>query len=1098
MPITCDSCNRRILRHSRTLSCVNCNCQWHITCLHNGSQIPNNVIDNSDWLCPTCLNDIFPFNHLHDDSEFFDAIREMNTTHRIPIRQLEQQLFNVFELNDDDSLVPIYDSDPDLQYFNDLTQFNSLRNCDYYLEDSFIKKFCTNNNENINLSLIHFNARSLSKNMNQWSSYLNSLNFKWNIIGVSETWLNNDNAHLYTFNGYSHYYLTRDKKKGGGVSIFVVNDINVISRHDLNVMNDFMEVVFIEIPKEYYKSKKNIIIGVVYRPPNTDLPEFNIKICEILDKIKNEHKDIYLLGDFNINILESSSHIPTAEFIETVYSYSLFPLITKPTRLQGNSATLIDNIFYSDITQSDIINGILYTDISDHFPIFSIDFLKQKTLSNMCTENVSRVYSKKNIDKFKSKLDQCDWLDIMSTTDGKNAFSQFYKKFCILYDEAFPYASEKRYTNKIKWLTEGLKTSIKIKNKLYLKYKRSKLNEDLIIYKEYKRKLLKLLRISERQHFHNLLEENKNNVKKTWIVLKDIIGKKKSKILQNKFTIGNNIINNKNQISEGFNDYFTNIGKSLEKNIPRSNIDPLQFIHFNNSDSIFVSPVSELEVKNLIQNLRNSSCGYDGIHAKIIKKTFELYMEPLKHVLNLSITQGFFPNEMKIARVIPLFKGGDSTKFSNYRPVSILPIFSKLLERLMYNRILKFINKHNILYKYQFGFRANYSTNMALIVLIDNILKAIENGNIVIGLFLDFQKAFDTVKHEILLKKLYKYGIRGTAFNWIQDYLHERSQFVSYNNTDSKKSIITCGVPQGSILGPLFFLLYINDIINVSSTLLPLIFADDTNLFISGKSLNETIQLMNTEVDKIIHWLHANRLSLNINKTHYLIFRSSKRKILEHDKIYINGQILECKNETKFLGVVLDSKLSWCNHISKVKSKIAKSIGIFVKAKNILPISSMMTLYYSLIYPYMTYCIEVWGLAADIHLISLIRLQKKIIRIIKSVPTRTPSNPLFKELHVLSLNKVYMQKIIIFMYKYIKNMLPSIFDELFIRNRNIVTTTTRQSQDLHLTTCKTVFFMNSIRFKGPRMWNDFSKKVDHFCSYHTFKKRIKQKLLNSD
>jgi hypothetical protein len=1098
MPQTCESCNRRILRHSRTLTCKNCDCQWHITCLPDGSQIPNGQLNHIDWLCPTCINDIFPFNHLTENSDFYEAISELNTSQRIPFRQLEHQIFNVFELNDDESLVPIYDADPDLQYFNELSHLNSLNKCDYYLEDSFIKKCCIDDTDNDSLSIIHFNARSLPKNMNQWSVYLNSLKFKFNIIGVSETWLNNDNAHLYTFDGYIHYNLTRENRRGGGVSLFIAEDLKVLSRHDLNVMNHFMEAIFVEIPKECFQSKNNVIMAMIYRPPNTDLSSFNCKLAEILDTLKNEHKDIYLLGDFNINILESSSHVPTAEFIETIYSNSLFPLITKPTRLQGNSATLIDNIFYNNLTQSEMINGILYTDISDHFPVFSIDFLKKK--SSTYTEydqSKSRVYSNINIDKFKDKLQQIDWSSIISSTNGKAAFSQFYEKFCVLYDDSFPFAKNNRYCNRIKWLTVGLKKSIRIKNKLYLKYKKSKQNDDLILYKDYKKRLLQILRISERNHYHNLLEEHKNNVKKTWIVLKDIIGKKKSKCLQDKFNVGNNIITNKKQISEGFNDYFTNVGKSLEQNIAISDIDPIQYIHSSNPDSIFLSPVTETEVKNLLQHLKNTSCGLDGIHAKIIKKTFEFYIEPLKHVLNLSITQGVFPNEMKIARVIPLFKGGDSAKYSNYRPVSILPLFSKLLERLMYNRILEFINKHDILYKYQFGFREKHSSNMALMILLDNILKAIDDGNIVIGLFLDFRKAFDTVKHDILLNKLYKYGIRGTAYDWLKDYLNKRTQFVSYNNVDSKRSIITCGVPQGSILGPLLFLLYINDIVNVSPTLMPIIFADDTNLFIKGKTVNETIQLMNLEIKKIVQWLNANRLSLNVDKTHYLIFRSSKRRILEHDQMYINGQILECKDETKFLGIILDCKLSWSNHISKIKSKIAKGIGIFVKARKILPISSMITLYYSLIYPHMTYCIEVWGLAADIYILSLFRLQKKIIRIIKSVPTRTPSDPLFKELGILKLNQIYMHKIILFMYNFIKNFLPSIFNDMFKRNRNIVTTSTRQTHDLHVTTCRTEFFMKSIRFKGPKIWNEFSKKIDHFCCYYTFKKRVKHMLLNT-
>ena len=220
----------------------------------------------------------------------------------------------------------------------------------------------------------------------------------------------------------------------------------------------------------------------------------------------------------------------------------------------------------------------------------------------------------------------------------------------------------------------------------------------------------------------------------------------------------------------------------------------------------------------------------------------------------------------------PFYKSDDKLLINNYRPVSILPVFSKILERLMYNRLLQFINKHKILYNYQFGFRKGYSTTMALRILVDKIMSALDKGDFVVGVFLDLSKAFDTVNHQILLNKLFKYGIRGLALKWFESFLCERKQFVVYNNVKSRESLITCGVPQGSILGPLLFLLYINDMANISKLLFIILFADDTNLFLNGKSVLNIIQEMNTELEKIVNWLTVNQLSLNINKTSYIIF----------------------------------------------------------------------------------------------------------------------------------------------------------------------------------------------------------------------------------
>jgi hypothetical protein len=485
----------------------------------------------------------------------------------------------------------------------------------------------------------------------------------------------------------------------------------------------------------------------------------------------------------------------------------------------------------------------------------------------------------------------------------------------------------------------------------------------------------------------------------------------------------------------------------------------------------------------------------DGIHSNVIKKTFHSYLKPLTHVLNLSILQGFFPEYLKLAKVIPLYKTGDSASFSNYRPVSVLPLFSKILERLMYNRILNFIHKHKILYDYQFGFRGNHSTNMALTILMDKITSAIDNGEFVIGVFIDLQKAFDTVNHEILLNKLCKYGIRGTCLDWLRDYLSKRQQLVKFDDVVSTKQNITCGVPQGSILGPLLFILYVNDIVNVSRDLFLIIFADDTNIFVQGKSLDSMIELINCELANIYEWLKANRLSLNIAKTHYMIFKTRSKKLPQHTDVKLNGTTIQCVESTKFLGVMLDTNITWATQINKVKSKVSKGIGVLCKARKVLNIPAIIQLYHSLINPHFLYCIEVWGRAADIYMNSLFKLQKKAVRIIKSASFRAESKPLFNELQILPLKSIYRYSIILFMFKFIKGMLPEIFGKLFQRNSEIVSRSTRQQFHLHVPKCKTSLYKNTIKMQGVLEWNTVQLTIDHFCSIHTFKRKLKEYLL---
>ena len=281
---------------------------------------------------------------------------------------------------------------------------------------------------------------------------------------------------------------------------------------------------------------------------------------------------------------------------------------------------------------------------------------------------------------------------------------------------------------------------------------------------------------------------------------------------------------------------------------------------------------------NIIHVCKNKqSSGWDDIPMTIIKYVGPHIAAPFAHICNLSFSSGLFPSEMKTAKVTPVYKGDSRDEFSNYRPISLLPNFSKILEKIMFNRLSEFLNKHEILYEQQYGFRQNFSTDLALLELSDKIAESIDAKKYTIGIFVDLSKAFDTLNHGILLKKLFRYGIRGIANNWFQNYLHERQQYVMFNNVTSTKCKITTGVPQGSILGPLLFLLYINDICRTSEILKFILYADDTNIFYSCESLDQLCEVVNRELHGVMQWFRANRLSVNLKKTNFVILGFSGR-----------------------------------------------------------------------------------------------------------------------------------------------------------------------------------------------------------------------------
>ena len=590
-------------------------------------------------------------------------------------------------------------------------------------------------------------------------------------------------------------------------------------------------------------------------------------------------------------------------------------------------------------------------------------------------------------------------------------------------------------------------------------------------------------------------------MRQTWNTINDILGRGKQKSSQNKFKDGHgNTCTNSDDISNQFNDFFVNVGPELASSIQNSDKKYYDYLHDPRFSSMYMGPIVEMDIIKIIDKFnQNKSAGNDNIGNFIIKKVAKEIVKPLTSIFNLSISTGIVPEKLKIAKVIPIYKKQDAEVFSNYRPVSLLPCFSKILERLVFDKCVNYIDTHEILNDKQFGFRSNHSTYMAILQLVDKINTAVEKNKTTIGIFLDLSKAFDTIDHKILLHKLEHYGFRGVVLEWFRNYLSNRKQYVSYNTCDSQLKDIVCGVPQGSILGPLFFILYVNDITSTSNILDFILFADDTTILYSHENIESQINIVNAELKEVSNWFRANKLSVNASKTNYMLLGTphmTSVKVQQDLSIVLDNTLLDRVKHTKFLGVLIDENLTWKCHIDCVSKTLSRNIGIMNKLKHFIPDRILHTLYCTFILPYLNYGILIWGNTCKLYLDKLTKLQKWAIRTISNSHYRSHTRPLFAKYNILNIEDMYSLELGVFMYKNSIHELPNSFNEYFTKRSDIHDYQTRQNNDLQLTKNKKVFSDHSVRTSGPILWNSLEKKVKNSKSVKHFRKQLKQNLIS--
>ena len=464
---------------------------------------------------------------------------------------------------------------------------------------------------------------------------------------------------------------------------------------------------------------------------------------------------------------------------------------------------------------------------------------------------------------------------------------------------------------------------------------------------------------------------------------------------------GNNDTNitEKSEIANSFNTFFTQVGPKLANNIDiplgKSHSDYLT----KPSNSTFnFQNIEETDIIQIIDNLPNkTSRGNDDLSYQFIKRIKISLTKPLSIIINQILNSGIFPEKLKIAKVIPIHKKDDNKLFNNYRPISLLPVMSKIVEKCIYKQLYDYFQKNNMFYAHQYGFRTGHCTEYAALEIIDRVTTQLDINNIPLNIFLDLSKAFDSLDHAILLYKLKYYGVTGTPLQLIKSYLTDRNQFVQIDNTQSSILHLKTGVPQGSILGPLLFLIYINDFPCASTYFSFIMYADDTTLSSTLPNIKNSRdqiiaeQLINTELNKIDVWLRCNKLSLNISKTKYMLY-SMPQKQTQHLSIKLGTTSIDQVYHFNFLGIVINSNLKWENHVNNISYKCIRVIGILNKLKKVLPTRIKLLLYNTLILPHLTYGINSWGFNCS----RIKKLQKKAVRVIYNSKYNAHTSNIFK------------------------------------------------------------------------------------------------------
>lgn len=917
------------------------------------------------------------------------------------------------------------------------------------------------------LTLFHLNAQSLNNKILELEVLLTEISPA--IFCVTEHWLKYDDVTRVNFANYKLVgYSARNEFRGGGTAIFIKNcsetrNINLdIAQSEKNFE---VSVAELKIGHQRYK------IMCVYRSPIGDFDMFLTKLNQALDLMYSPGSYLILSGDFNVDF--SVQNDRTRSILQLLRSFDLKPHVRGMTRVSSVSSTQVDNIF-SNFIESDVTCLVHVSDVSDHYGQI-LQFKAPLELNRMI--NIKRRYfNENNISNFVSNLRMETWhhLDDKTGVDGK--YDAFFRVLYYHFDVSFPLCITRLRERNNSWVSTEIKSYAGYIKDLYVWYKRSGSTQAYEFYKTERQKYRRFLSNHRKGLYDDKILNSKNKSKTAWSIFNTETNRKKTNKTITLEDAGV-LVEDPGELAQLFSRHFS---------LPFEPHGDRNFQVNSGIPTIFLNPVDRHEVLDIILSLQNKySSGLDEIPTCAIKWVADLLAEPLANIINESFASGIFPSALKAAKLIPVPKRGNTRDIADYRPISLLSAISKVFERAIYNRIMKFLDQHHVLSENQYGFRVKRSTELAIFKVITYIIENVDKNEKVAGLYFDLSKAFDTISHHLMLERLGGYGIRGRCSELLASYLTGRKQWVCIEKDGrryySAPTELRRGVPQGSILGPLLFLLYVNGLGDRFPAGMLCQFADDTSVVMASPTVGGLSRGCSGAVEWMSDWCNENMLALNANKTGLMVFT----KTIQRESLYVtlNRKTVPAVEKVKFLGVNIDPLLKWEHHITSLESRLSSNCALIRRLRDTVTTEALRVYYFACIQSIINYGIIFWG--SSVCASRILRVQKRIIRSMCHLHPRTSCRPYFSNLNILTAPSLYFLALVVFVRKN-----PTLFDTNFENYSTEMSLVTRNRANLCIPTHNSTYYKRGPHYRAIKAYESLPRNLQQIDSFKKFKSEV--------